>query len=616
MFRPPNKALGTFTIEENMEYLRRMRGVLEEEKIFWSRMFGLTKGYVWLFAASFALTIVAQTINFFPIVVMKDFGDLLGAGVPDSEDGRLRVFSTIGILGVSMVLSAGIGRLSGFASRRLNLRVRTRLRTSVMDHLLRLSLGFHTAKDSSHNASVARDGVSAVTDGMWGLLVSLIPSIWNTLVYAVGIYVLVGKLGALVFAYQVFLFAYALMTQRWLSAQRTERDDRQRATGTFIADALRNIRLIKSSAMEANIGADVSRRNDDYVRISDALARRLVGIDLAQVLLQSIFMAIVLSVAAYAWLQGEVSVGAIFAIIDSARRLTFANEMVLSGYQDIKENVPAIQKLFELLDVKPDVLPPANPIPLGRMVGSISFEHVSFAYPGTVGTLHDVSFHVPAGKTVAIVGKTGAGKTTVSTLVLRGFDPDEGCVLIDGKDVRELDMVEYLSQVGTVSQGAGLLSTTVRANISFGIENATQEVIEDAARLAGAHKFILKLPNGYDTLVGENGAKLSGGQAQRICIARALIRDPRLLILDEATSHLDIETEAEIMKAMEDVVSRLNGTRAVIIIAHRLSTIRNADIVIVLDQGRIVQQGPYEQVRNEPGPFARMVELQLENARL
>lgn len=599
-----------------MEYLKRIKGALEEEKIFWKRMFGLTKGYVWLFVASFVLTIVAQTINFYPVIVMKDFGDLLGAGVPDSEAGRLRVFSTIGILAGSWVLSAGIGRLSGFASRRLNLRVRTRLRTSVMDHLLCLSLGYHTAKDSSHKASVARDGVSAVTDAIWELLVNLIPSIWTTLVYAVGIYALVGKSGTLVFAYQVFMFVYALMTQRWLSARRTECDDHQRATGTFIADALRNIRLVKSSAMEARIGGDVLRRNLEYVRMSDALALRLVGIDLVQVLLQSVFTGIILSVAAYAWLHGDVSIGAIFAIIDSVRRLTFANEMVLKGYQNIKESVPAIQKLFELLDVKPDVLPPANPIPLGRMVGSITFDHVSFAYPGTVGTLHDVSFHVPAGKTVAIVGKTGAGKTTVSTLVLRGFDPDEGRVLIDGNDVRELDPVEYLSQVGTVAQGAGLLSTTVRANISFGIENATQQSIEDAARMAGAHEFIVKLPNGYDTPVGENGAKISGGQAQRICIARALLRDPRLLILDEATSHLDIETEAEIMKAMEEIISRLNGTRTVLIIAHRLSTIRNADIVIVLDQGHIVQQGPYDKVRNEPGPFARMVELQLENASL
>jgi ATP-binding cassette subfamily B protein len=266
-------------------------------------------------------------------------------------------------------------------------------------------------------------------------------------------------------------------------------------------------------------------------------------------------------------------------------------------------------RVFEILDAPNTIADPPEAIELTNMRGQVTFEHVSFAYQGKLNVLQDITFTAEAGQTIALMGPTGAGKSTITSLIPRFYDPTEGRVLIDGIDIRQLKLENLRREIGIVLQDPFLFGSTIAENIAYGRPNATQEAITAAARAARAHDFIMEFPNGYDTLVGERGVTLSGGQKQRIAIARALLCDPTILILDDSTSSVDTETEHLIQQAL----AVLMEGRTTFIIAQRLLTLKNADMILVLDKGRIVERGKHEALLAHKGLYRQIYDLQLKD---
>ncbi len=294
---------------------------------------------------------------------------------------------------------------------------------------------------------------------------------------------------------------------------------------------------------------------------------------------------------------GELAAFFLYAIIIAGPIGTFVRL-----YTQIQEALGAIRRVFEILETKPEILQPENPVRLERIEGRIQFEDVSFAYNKGQSVLQHINFQIEPGQRVALVGPSGAGKSTVVALLHRFFDVDGGTVRLDGQDIRELDLEMYLEQVAFVPQETLLFGGTVRENILYGRLEATEDEMFDAAKAANAHEFILNLPKGYDTEVGEKGGKLSGGERQRIAIARALLKDPKILILDEATSSLDTKSEGLIQDALE----RLMTNRTTFIIAHRLSTVHDADQILVLDNGGLTETGTHQTLMEAGGLYFQL----------
>jgi ABC-type multidrug transport system fused ATPase/permease subunit len=308
-------------------------------------------------------------------------------------------------------------------------------------------------------------------------------------------------------------------------------------------------------------------------------------------------------------IAGTLTAGAFTAFLVYTFMVGVAIAALASLWGSLNNAAGATRRLFEIIDTQPTITEPANALPLPAGGGSIRFDDVSFAYPTRPEepVVKHIELSVNAGEMVALVGRSGAGKSTLTALVQRFYDVTEGRVLVEGVDVRELGLASLRSVIAIVAQEPVLFSGTVRENIAYGREGASLADVVAAAKQAHAHAFIEGLADGYESKVGERGVKLSGGQRQRIAIARAILRDPRILILDEATSNLDSESEALVQEAL----GRLMHGRTTLVVAHRLSTVRDATRIVVLDRGRIVEQGPHDVLMGTQGLYRTLVEHQL-----
>lgn len=377
---------------------------------------------------------------------------------------------------------------------------------------------------------------------------------------------------------------------------------------SLIDETLHGLRIIKAFTAEEIVYKNTAESNHNYTRLQIRIFRKRNLASPLTEFFSILVMAIILFLGANMVLTDGLafSAEAFIAYIMLFSQLLPPAKSFSNAWSSVQKGMASLERVDELLDADEVILDPENPAEFKGFNHSVEFRDVSFTY-GNDNVLHNINLTIPKGKTIALVGASGAGKTTMVDLLPRFFDVTEGEILIDNVPIKNYNVLELRSLFGIVNQEPILFNDTFFNNISFGKPNATREEVENAARIANAHDFIMETPESYDTSMGERGSKLSGGQRQRISIARAVLKNPPILILDEATSSLDSENE----RMVQDALDRLLSDRTSIVIAHRLSTIVKADNIVVLDQGRIVEQGKHEELLSLNGQYKHLYDLQM-----
>jgi subfamily B ATP-binding cassette protein MsbA len=482
------------------------------------------------------------------------------------------------------------------------------LRREIYDHLLSLSLGFFAGQRVGEIVSRISNDVQVIQTAVTSNLVVLLQQI----VTAVGIVVVVSLMNwRLTLLMLLAVPAVVLLTQ--LMGRRMRRIARQvqdtlADASAVVEETVGGIRTVKSFAREEYEKARFSDRVRTLFEAAMHRAQIYATLGPAITLLLYGSLILVLWEGGREVLIGRLTPGQLIGYLFYAALLAGPLSSFASLYGQVQSALGATERVFELLDTQPEIVDASDALPLPPVVGHVAFEDVSFEYDARQPVLRQVSLEARPGQVVALVGPSGVGKTTLVNLIPRFYDPTAGRIAVDGHDLRQVTLHSLRDQIGIVPQETLLFSDTVAANIRYGRLDASQDEIEAAAHAANAHDFIVnELPDGYQTQVGERGIKLSGGQRQRIAIARAILKDPRILILDEATSSLDTESEQLVQEALERLMhpEGLTGARTTFVIAHRLSTITHADQIAVLSNGRVVEQGTHEQLLAREGGLYR-----------
>ena len=503
--------------------------------------------------------------------------------------------------------SIGANIACSLHSERMAHRNRLSLMSRYFGHVLSLPLSYHGDIHSGRLIKVMLGG----TDSLFGLWLVFFKDQLSTYVAVVVLlpitFFMNWRLAStLVVLVVLFVIMTLLVVRKTEAGQRRVEHFQSHLAGTA-QDALANVMVVQSFTRLSAESRLFGQIIDDVIRNQFPVLNWWAVVSVLTRGASTLAVIAIVVIGTLLHLQGQASVGEIVSFMGFATLLIGRLEGAVQFASRVFFQLPVLEDFFGVLDAKSSVPERADAKELVAEAGEVVFDGLCFAYPGGPSILSDVSFTARPGTSVALVGQTGAGKSTAMNLLQRLWDPSAGSVRIDGQDLRDVTLESLRKSIGVVFQESMLFNRSIRENLRIGRPNATEEELERACKLADAHEFIIRQPQGYDTVVGERGSTLSGGQRQRLAIARALLKDPPILILDEATSALDAATEARVSRAMQTLMKG----RTTFIIAHRLSTVRDADEILVFDNGRIVERGNFQSLMRLNGRFAALVETQL-----
>ncbi|MDD4033541.1 MAG: ABC transporter ATP-binding protein [Bacteroidales bacterium] len=605
------------TLRKLLEYARPFRKYWPKYLIF--TILGLIFGI-----ANYSLA--GPLLDF--IFKMKDASDFSILEIPDFSPTLdyvksvfyfyfYKVYQASGIMW-SLVFIAGllifaslISNVFNYASQRVLVTMRTDVMRNIRKVMYRkitsMDIGFFHNKQKGDLLSTVSNDVTVVQDSVISAFQVVLREPLLIIAYILVLFY---------YSYQLTLFTLvALPVSGFLIGEvikklRREAADAQSILGRIIAsfeEGISGIRIIKGFNAHKQVYDRFDKLNQDHRNaMQKMMNRQILATPMSEFLGISIVALIVLY-AGYLSVQDEtpLSAGSFLIYFAFYYQLLTAAKSIVKEIANIQRGLASAQRIFDIIDMNPAITNDENPVPLKKFTTSIEFKHVYFSY-GNEPIINDFNLLIPKGKTYALVGHSGAGKTTLADLIPRFYDVNAGEILIDGVNIKKYDLDDLMKQMGIVTQEAILFNDTVAGNIAFGYPEATEEQIIEAAKIANAHEFIIHMEEGYQTNIGDRGSNLSGGQRQRLSIARAVLKNPPILILDEATSALDTESE----RLVQDALNHLMKNRTSIVIAHRLSTIQHADSIIVIQNGTIAEMGNHEELLKKKGVYKKLCDLQ------
>ncbi len=518
---------------------------------------------------------------------------------------------------VALLIAYGAARITALVFRELQGAVFTKVAERAIRnaglrtfrHLHGLALRFHLDRQTGGLSRAIDRGTKGIEYLLRMVLFSIVPTVIEIIMVLALLFGFFDAGFALVTAATIAAYAvWTLIVTEWRIAIRRDMNQSDQDANTKAIDSLLNYETVKYFGNEEH----EAERFDSALRAYEAAAVKnkttLSMLNAGQGIIIAIGVTVIMIMAGYGVQDGTMTIGDFVLVNTYLLQLYLPLNFLGSSYREIKHSLTDMEQMFSLLDERPEVKDKDNAFELTITGGAVAFEDVSFNYDPRRPVLEGISFSVPAGRSIAIVGPSGAGKSTISRLLFRFYDPTAGRITIDGRDIRDVTQSSLRAAIGMVPQDTVLFNDTIRYNIGYGRPGAPQAEIDNAARLARIHDFILSLPDGYDSLVGERGLKLSGGEKQRVAIARTLLKGPRIFLFDEATSSLDTNTEKDIQANLKEV----SAGRTTIMIAHRLSTVIDADEIVVIDAGRIVEHGAHAALLAKGGVYAALWNRQQE----
>jgi ATP-binding cassette subfamily B protein len=592
----PGRLLGTAMLARDL--WRLLRGEDQRgRKVRW--MLGLLRPYRARVALMLVALVAATAAALAPPYLA---GKAIDSGIVAGDTGALNLIVAVFVASALLYWVATYAQtyLVGWVGQRALQDLRERIYT----HLQAMSIGFFTRHRPGVLISRLTNDVQAldslVTDG----IVTMISSTLTLLGVVVILLVLDVQLALVTFiTFPILMVGSVAFRIASAGAYRLTREKIANITA-YLQETLSGVRVVRSFAQESRHIERMTVLNEENREVNLRTVYLNAAYFPAVEFLSAIGTSVILLYGGYQAIDGAIQIGVLVAFVGYLQTFFDPIQQISQLYTTYQQGMAALDKIFDLLDTAPDMVDREGAEDPGRIRGEIALEDVWFSYgkDDEEWALSEIDLHIPAGQTVALVGETGAGKSTLAKLVARFYDPQRGRLLVDGRDLRELRATGLRAQLGIVPQEGFLFSGTVRENIAFGRPGASEEDIRAAAAAVGADGFIERLQAGYDTPVGERGSQLSAGQRQLVAFARALLAEPRILILDEATSNVDVRTERLIERGLE----RLLLGRTAIVIAHRLSTIRRAGRIVVLEQGRIVESGTHAELLEAGGPYSKL----------